>query len=220
MAQEEGSAHLVKGLEEALLRAFEKVVRYQERVVIFIDGPNLYTTLRTLGQRVDYFKLAEELARGRRLVRTYIYTTYNPERPDEKEGMERFRRTLEFGGPFVVKPIPKHKKFINEGGEKRVIWVEKGVDVALVTDMLKLAYSDAYDTAILISGDADFVEAVRAVQERGKKVEVVMFSHVVSPELKRVADAFIELGNLFPKVRLEGWREGSMRSSTLAGEEH
>ena len=50
MAQEEGSAHLVKGLEEALLRAFEKVVRYQERVVIFIDGPNLYTTLRTLGQ--------------------------------------------------------------------------------------------------------------------------------------------------------------------------
>ena len=220
MAQEEGSAHLIESLEEALSRAFERVMRHQERVMIFIDGPNLYTTLRKLGQKVDYFKLAEELARGRRLIRVYIYTTYNPEKPDEKEGMERFRRTLEFGGSFVVKPIPKHRKFINEGGEKRQIWVEKGVDVALVTDMLKLAYSDAYDTAILISGDADFVEAVRAVQERGKKVEVVMFSHVVSPELKRVADAFMELSYLLPKVRLEGWREGSTRGGALAGEEH
>ena len=62
MAQEEGSAHLIESLEEALSRAFERIVRYQERVVIFIDGPNLYTTLRTLGQKVDYFKLAEELA--------------------------------------------------------------------------------------------------------------------------------------------------------------
>ena len=208
MSEKEGSTTTIEDLEKAMSGAFEKalsrVLRYQERVMIFIDGPNLYTTLRSLGQKVDYFKLAEVLARGRRLIRTRIYVTYNPENEEERRKMEGFRRTLERGGSFIVKPIPKHPKYINEGGVKRKIWVEKGADVALVTDMLKLAYNDAYDTAILVSGDADFVEAIRAVKERGKKVEVVMFSHVVSDELIRVADAFIELGYLLPQVRLEG----------------
>ncbi len=200
MTSEEGSP-----LVEALKKALSRVLRYQERVVIFIDGPNLYAALRMLGQRIDYFKLAEELARGRRLIRTYIYVTYNPENEEERRKMEGFRRTLERGGSFIVKAIPKHPKFINEGGVKRRIWVEKGADVALVTDMLKLAYNDAYDTAILVSGDTDFVEAIRAVKERGKKVEVVMFSNVVGDDLIRVADEFTELGWLLPKVRLEGW---------------
>jgi uncharacterized LabA/DUF88 family protein len=47
---------------------------------------------------------------------------------------------------------------------------EKGVDTAIVTDMLSLAWQDAYDVAILVSSDADFVPAVERVQERGIKV--------------------------------------------------
>jgi ferredoxin len=47
---------------------------------------------------------------------------------------------------------------------------EKGVDAAMVTDMLSLAWQDAYEVAILVSNDADFVPAVERVQERGVKV--------------------------------------------------
>lgn len=48
--------------------------------------------------------------------------------------------------------------------------VEKGVDAALVTDLLSLAWQQAYDVAILVTGDADYVPAVEYVQAKGLKV--------------------------------------------------
>lgn len=47
---------------------------------------------------------------------------------------------------------------------------EKGVDAALVTDLLSLAWQQAYDVAVLVSGDADYVPAVEYVQSQGLKV--------------------------------------------------
>jgi NYN domain len=47
---------------------------------------------------------------------------------------------------------------------------EKGVDAAIVTDMLSLAWQNAYELAVLVSSDADFVPAVERIQERGLKV--------------------------------------------------
>ncbi len=195
-----------EGIGREIAREIEKLIRRlprtQERVMIFIDGPNLYGQLRQIRQKIDYFKLVRVLAEGRNLIRTYIYVTYNPEDEEEKRKVESFIRALEEGGGFYVKPIPKRKKYINENGVRREIWVEKGTDVALVTDMLTLAYNDAYDTAILVSGDTDFIEAVRAVKARGKKVEVAAFSIAIGPELKRLADRFWGLEWLLDKVRL------------------
>lgn len=48
--------------------------------------------------------------------------------------------------------------------------VEKGVDTAIVTDLLTLAWQQAYDVAVLVTSDADFVPAVERIQERGLKV--------------------------------------------------
>lgn len=48
--------------------------------------------------------------------------------------------------------------------------VEKGVDTALVTDLLSLAWQGAYDVAILVTSDADFIPAVEHVQAKGLKV--------------------------------------------------
>jgi uncharacterized LabA/DUF88 family protein len=47
---------------------------------------------------------------------------------------------------------------------------EKGVDTAIVTDLLSLAWEGAYDVAILVSSDADFIPAVERIQEKGLKV--------------------------------------------------
>ena len=44
--------------------------------------------------------------------------------------------------------------------------VEKGVDTALVTDLIQAAVDNLFDDAILISGDADFVPAVEFIQNR------------------------------------------------------
>ncbi len=50
---------------------------------------------------------------------------------------------------------------------------EKGVDVKLATDVLKL--SDIYDVGIIVSGDGDYVPAVSVVKDWGKHIINVSF---------------------------------------------
>jgi hypothetical protein len=47
---------------------------------------------------------------------------------------------------------------------------EKGVDAAIVTDLLSLAVERAFDLAILVTSDVDMIPAVEWVQARGLKV--------------------------------------------------
>lgn len=47
---------------------------------------------------------------------------------------------------------------------------EKGIDAAIATDLLSLAWEGVLDVAVLVSSDSDFVPAVERIQERGLKV--------------------------------------------------
>jgi uncharacterized LabA/DUF88 family protein len=48
--------------------------------------------------------------------------------------------------------------------------IEKGIDTAIVTDMIKLAWEDAYNVAVLVSADRDFIPAVEFLDSKGRKV--------------------------------------------------
>jgi uncharacterized LabA/DUF88 family protein len=60
-----------------------------DRVMVFIDGSNLYHSLRSTYNRaeLDYQKFSEKLAEGRRLVRTYYYGA----RIDQTKQPEQYR---------------------------------------------------------------------------------------------------------------------------------
>lgn len=47
---------------------------------------------------------------------------------------------------------------------------EKGVDTAIATDMIRLAWEGAYEIAVLVSLDADLVPAVEFLDAKGRKV--------------------------------------------------
>ena len=47
---------------------------------------------------------------------------------------------------------------------------EKGVDVRMATDMIRLAWVDNYDVAVLLSSDKDFVPVAEFLETRGIKV--------------------------------------------------
>lgn len=51
--------------------------------------------------------------------------------------------------------------------------VKANLDVELALDMHHIALNDEYDTAILGSGDGDFIDVVKRLKELGKRVEVV-----------------------------------------------
>ncbi len=42
--------------------------------------------------------------------------------------------------------------------------IEKKVDINIAIDVVSLAYEDAYDTAVLVSGDGDFLPVVKKIK--------------------------------------------------------
>lgn len=76
---------------------------------------------------------------------------------------------------------------------------EKGVDSAIVTDLLSLAWQNAFDVAILVTSDADFVPAVERVQERGLKVINGSWAGV-GHQLKAACWANFELDSLISRL--------------------
>src|SRR2546423_14462318 len=66
-----------------------------------------------------------------------------------------------------------------------------------------LSLAGRYDTAVLVSGDEDFVYAVNAVAYKGCRVEIAGFRSNTAPKLIDVSDYFIDLGEIAEKVRKE-----------------
>jgi hypothetical protein len=64
-----------------------------------------------------------------------------------------------------------------------------------------LSLAGRYDTAVLVSGDEDFVYAVNAVAYKGCRVEIAGFRSNTAPKLIDVADYFIDLGEIADRVR-------------------
>ncbi|MDI9527103.1 MAG: NYN domain-containing protein [Desulfomonilia bacterium] len=176
-----------------------------ERVVIFVDGSNLYNSLKkNFGKvQIDFRVLAEKLTNPtRKLVRLYYYNAPR----DKSEGdtkykaqqrfLEKLRRTdyVEVKlGRLESRPIDL--SFLSDADRKKYskmapkkCWVEKGVDVSLAVDMLTMAIRGTYDTAIIVSNDGDFASAIMAVKDLGKHVEVGHIDGSSAYHLLTVAD--------------------------------
>jgi uncharacterized LabA/DUF88 family protein len=79
---------------------------------------------------------------------------------------------------------------------------EKGVDTAIATDLLSLASEQAFDVAILLTSDADFLPAVEWVQAKGLKVVNATWSRH-GFDLAKTCWASMELDSLIPLLTRE-----------------
>jgi len=185
----------------------------EDRMMIFIDGQNLLRGASKLGEQVDCVKLAEVLAEGRKLKRVYYYNSI-PSNPGNDEDLKKlidremsYYHYLDYSG-FKTSIIPLKKRTYNfkceHCGETTTIEksIEKGVDIALVSDMLSLGASGAYDVAVLVSGDYDYHKAIDELQSKGIIVEVAYFrKQGISKDLIRLADRFINLEEIMDRIR-------------------
>ena len=78
--------------------------------------------------------------------------------------------------------------------------VEKGIDAAIITDLLTFAFDDTYDIGILISGDADFAPAVRYIQKKTDKQIVQAFFKDHGDELRNSCWDHIFLDDVMAKL--------------------
>ena len=155
-----------------------------QRVAIFIDGSNLYHSLEENCNRydLDFAAFATKLCKERTLYRTYYYNVLRDRDRNHQayEDQQKFLSAL-YNTPFLE---------VRLGGSKMRgdVAVEKGVDIMLATDLLRFAWDNLYDVAILVSGDGDFAYALQSAKDMGKHVEVAAFPSNLSGELTQVAD--------------------------------
>lgn len=166
-----------------------------DRIVIFIDGANLYSTAKWLNFDIDYKLLLSWAQKRGRLIRAYYYTTileqedYSPVRP--------LVDWLDYNGyTMVTKPV---KEYTDKEGRRKF---KGSMDVEITVDALTLA--DRMDHAILFTGDGNFRRLVEALQQRGVKVTVVSSVKTSPPmiadDLRRQADHFMDLDDLFEEI--------------------
>ncbi len=163
----------------------------EERMVLFIDGANLFATAKSLGFDIDYRLLKGEFSNRGRLIRAMYYTAlvddqeYSPIRP--------LIDWLDYNGyTMVTKPT---REFTDAMGRRKI---KGNMDIELAIDMLEMA--EFMDHAVLFSGDGDFRSLVEAVQRKGTRVTVVSSLKtqppMVADDLRRQADNFIDIADI------------------------
>ena len=171
------------------------------RVCVFIDGSNFYNACReNLGGRTDvnFASFSAYLVGpARHLVRTYYYGCALPPDHDEeaRRGQQRFFAALQ-RTPYLelrLGKLVKRSVDCPACGDHRDRYQEKGVDMRVGVDMLAGASKNLYDVGILVNGDGDLVEAVKAVKDLGKHVELATFTKGRSDELAPAADVITTL---------------------------
>jgi uncharacterized LabA/DUF88 family protein len=168
-----------------------------------VDAPSVMTWLATIASEVL-------LTPESRLLRCYWYEgAYDPQDRLRYSSQQPYLRAVANTpgvqlrlGHLQVRP-PKWQyalqKALDNCGvdleefdkhyEFRPEITQKGVDTLIVLDLVRLAEERAYDTAILLAGDRDLAEAVRAVQAMGRRVVLAHPERAgVAPELRELAD--------------------------------
>lgn len=179
-----------------------------ERVMVFIDGSNLYRCVKSTFNRTgfDLGKIANKLVAGRQLVRTYYYNAPVDQvtDPEGYKGQQKFFAALGWIPHFEIrlgKLVPRNVRYkCSNCGIDQVIptRIQKGVDTRLAVDLVTLAVRDRYDVGIIVSGDADLVEAVRFIKDHSmKETENAFTLFGWAPELRAIAERKIILDAAF-----------------------
>ena len=94
------------------------------------------------------------------------------------EGMRRFHQGIRLGTNLIDVKEQGHWKvnFLHKLVE------EKGLDTSLAVDMVAL--QDNYDTAVVVSGDADSIPSILHIKSRGKHIAAVEFVNGSPSETK------------------------------------
>jgi len=158
---------------------------------IFLDMENLS---RNGGWGMQY-NVIKDLVRAQDtvVVRANAYLAIDVERESRDNEMrdrnEKYRSAIRRNGFHLI--LKTVKRYQNADGE---VVLKANADLDLAVDALLQA--DNLDYILLGSGDGDFLRLVRALQNRGKRVDLLSFDNT-SSELKNEVDNYF-YGFLIP----------------------
>lgn len=176
------------------------------KLAIFIDGSNFLSGYGELknSQRVkelNYPALQEDFISRQWKKRTSILfehiKTYCYMSDGKPQKIKANSGIAILGNDIVAFKESLKKNHVRLNVKPKVNNKEKGVDMALAVDLLSLAYTNAYDYAIIVSGDADFISAIEEVKRYGKIIYIASFSSRFSKELLMHVDDVMILDSYY-----------------------
>ncbi|MFZ3583991.1 NYN domain-containing protein [Loktanella sp. DJP18] len=170
-----------------------------ESLAVFIDGSSTWSAARAQGLTVDYTKLRAEFAKRGRLVRCYYYTPI-----DETGDFSSVRRLTDFlsYNGFTLRTRQTRETENSSGFRQALSYLH----MQLAMDAMSLV--DKIHHAVIMSGDGEMSPLIQELQRRGMRVTVCSTrsgaeGSMISDEIRRVADGFIDIGDLREVISLE-----------------
>lgn len=153
------------------------------RIIAFIDNSNFFRGQLKAKWKVDMKKLYDYLQKESDIWQTFFFASVTD---PPKYAQTGFYKYLKNQMRFEVKLYTLGRK-TTKCKNCKCTWmvpVEKGVDVGLATKMLSLANNKAFDTAILIAADKDYLETIQEIKNQGIHVEIVAWRGSISSEME------------------------------------
>ena len=185
--------------------------RMKDRLIVYIDGFNLYRGMQDSGMRALYWldlrALAEFICPKHAQVSGVKYFTariLNLKResdPGYKDAEASRRRQINYIDALRYRGVEifegKYKRRTITCRSCKSSWVkpeEKMSDVQLATQLLSDAFRKNFDAAMVVSGDADVSPPIRVVvSELGMPVTVAFPPNRTLEELKTASSGFIHI---------------------------
>ncbi len=163
-------------------------------VYVFIDASNVWSAVKSERKFLEYKNLKNYFKEKYSVqkVEIFYYDAYPKEgtREYDLNAKHKFFTYLKKGLGFVVRKKELKRISVFMGEEQSVI--EKGnMDVEIVIDAIH--NKDKYDTALLFTGDCDFLALVNYLKNDGKKVHIYSSKDNISHELRTGGDGYFDL---------------------------
>lgn len=106
------------------------------------------------------------------------------------DSKHKFYTYLKKGLGFVVRKKPL-KRIAIENAEGQSFQEKGNMDVEMTIDIVHTA--DRYETAVLFTGDSDFLAVIKYLRARGKRVFIISSKNNVSRELRTGGDGYQDI---------------------------
>lgn len=141
----------------------------QERMAVFVDGPNIIR--KEFDLDLDEFR--ERLQDEGRIVTAKVFLNqFAPDKLIEAVASQGFEPVLGVG------------EVEDESSD---------VDVYMATAAMEAVFDDGIDTIVIVTRDADFLPLIQKAKERGKRVVVAGMDSGFSTAIQNAADEVIVL---------------------------
>lgn len=190
-----------------------KMAQTKTRVIVYIDGFNLYFGLISKGWRkylwLNLQTFAESLLLpDQSLVHTKYFTSRISKPISKQRRQSVFLDALSTLSEFSIYygRYQAEIRTCENCGFNTLISSEKKTDVNIATELMVDAFQDRFDTAIIVTADADLTGPIVAIRSlfRQKKVLIAFPPERHSFELRKVASGVYHIAeekfrrNLFP----------------------